>query len=108
MIINILLICFGVWIAYRILGKVSSSSNPKINNGLPKESDFPEGTRFLIKDWDIPLSTGSYKGNKALYTSWYGGIPHPHPSETLKIDNNWPADSYTHWLEIIEKSMNGS
>jgi len=74
---------------------------------LPKESDFPVGTRFLIMEWDVPLSKQtSDDGKTAAYFNWYGGNPSSYSAEHLKIDNNWPADSFSHWLDIVKDSMN--
>jgi hypothetical protein len=72
---------------------------------LPKESDFPKGTEFYIKDWDVPLSKQpDSNGQTVSYFNWYGGKPRPYPVDSLKIDNNWPADSFSQWLKLIEKS----
>lgn len=73
---------------------------------LPKESEFPAGTEFYILEWDVPLSKQpDENGQTVCYFNWYGGKPMPFPVENLKIDNNWPADSFSHWLEIIKESM---
>ncbi len=73
---------------------------------LPKETDFPVGTKFYLFEWDVPLSKEPNKDGKTVsYFNWYGGNKKPYPIERLKIDNNWPADSFEQWLHIIEESM---
>lgn len=76
----------------------------KVN--LPKETDFPVGTEFYILDWDIPLSKQPDGNGKIVsYFNWYGGKSHPFPVEDLKIDNNWPAESFEEWLNLIRTSL---
>jgi hypothetical protein len=75
-------------------------------NKLPKEKDFPSGTEFYIFEWDVPLSKEPNTDGKSVsYFNWYGGKKRPYPMESLKIDNNWPADSYEQWLKLIEQSL---
>lgn len=73
---------------------------------LPAESDFPNGTEFYIFEWDVPLSKEPDESQeKVSYFNWYGGHPKAYPIERLKVDNNWKADSFSQWLEIVKKSI---
>jgi len=75
-------------------------------SALPKEADFPSGTEFYIFEWDVPLSKEpDNTGKKVSYFNWYGCKKRPYPIERLKIDNNWPADSFEQWLQIIRQSL---
>lgn len=76
------------------------------SNTLPEESNFPPGTEFYIFEWDVPLSKEPNNDGKTVsYFNWYGGERKPYPVERLKIDNNWPAESFEHWLEVVRKSL---
>jgi len=68
---------------------------------LPKASDFPAGTRFVIKEFDVPLTWIPDCG----WVNWFGGAPRPYDPEALKVDNNWPADSFEEWIKIVEASL---
>ena len=70
---------------------------------LPSVSDFPPGTEFVIKEFDVPLAFVPGKG----WFNWYGGLPRQYDESSLKVDNNWPADSFEQWVEIINASLNG-
>ena len=73
---------------------------------LPKKSDFPPGTEFYIFDWDVPLSKEPAGDGKAVsYYNWYGGKRRPYSIERLKVDNNWTAESFDQWLEVIRESL---
>ena len=69
--------------------------------GLPQASDFPPGTEFVIKEFDVPLVWVPHQG----WFIWYGGTPRPYDPTHLKIDNNWPADSFEQWVGIVEASL---
>ncbi len=68
---------------------------------LPKASDFPQGTTFVIKESDVPLAYVPGKG----WFNWFDGSPRPYDVRGLKPGNNLPADSFEEWLEIVEASM---
>jgi hypothetical protein len=68
---------------------------------LPKASDFPTGTTFVIKEFDVPLAYVPSKG----WFNWYGGSPRPYDVTGLKPGNNWAADSFEQWLGIVEASL---
>jgi hypothetical protein len=70
---------------------------------LPKASDFPPGTTFVIKESDVPLvqvSNGSW-------FNWFGGTPRPYDARSLQVDNNRDADSFEEWVGVVEASMLG-
>jgi hypothetical protein len=71
---------------------------------LPQLSDFPLGTEFLIKEFDIPLAKIPDDG-KVKYFNWYGGSPRYYDATSLRVDNNWVADSFESWLELIRESI---
>ena len=64
-------------------------------------SDFPEGTEFVIKEFDVPLVFLPDGG----WFNWYGGYSKTYDVRGLKPGNNWPADSFEQWLEVVEDSM---
>ena len=68
---------------------------------LPSASDFPPGTKFVIKEFDVPLVWVPGEG----WSNWYGGSPSQYDVKMLKVDNNWPADSFEQWVEVVEQSM---
>ena len=68
---------------------------------LPQASDFPPGTEFVIKEFDVPLVQMPDGG----WFNWWGGSPSRYDEKMLKVDNNWPADSFEQWVRIIEASM---
>ena len=77
-----------------------------MTDSLPERSDFPQGTEFLILEWDVPLAKEPRPdGLSVSYFNWYGGYPRSYPAERLKPGNNWPADSFEQWLEIIRNSL---
>ena len=68
---------------------------------LPKRSDFPPGTEFVIKEFDVPLVFVPEKG----WFNWFGGTPKPYDVSFLRVDNNWPATSFEEWVGIVAESM---
>ena len=74
------------------------------DNRLPTVLDFPPGTEFVIKEFDVPLALVPGKG----WFNWYGGLPQQYDVRGLRVDNNWPADSFEQWVEIIEASLQGN
>ena len=71
------------------------------NAALPEASDFPAGTTFVIKEFDVPLAWVPGQG----WVNWFGGVPRPYDPKFLKVDNNWPADSFEEWARIVEASL---
>jgi hypothetical protein len=68
---------------------------------LPTQSDFPSGTLFMIKEFDVPLANVPGSG----WFNWYGGVPRSYDPSWLKVDNNWPAESFEAWLAIVARSF---
>ena len=68
---------------------------------LPKASDFPAGTTFVIKEFDVPLTWIPARG----WLNWYGGAPRQYDPQFLTVANNWPADSFEEWVRIVESSL---
>lgn len=68
---------------------------------LPKLSDFPEGTEFVIKEFNVPLVHIPGEG----WFNWFRGKPREYDVKGLKPGNNWEADSFEQWLRIVEESI---
>lgn len=68
---------------------------------LPERSEFPAGTEFVIKEFDVPLVRVPGEG----WFNWFGGTPHPYDERSLRVDNNWPAGSFEEWLGVVEMSL---
>jgi len=71
------------------------------NLPLPTASDFQPGTTFVIKEFDVPL----VQLPNGKWMNWYGGTPRQYDTQFLKVDNNWPAESFEEWLEIVKASI---
>jgi hypothetical protein len=67
----------------------------------PRASDFPPGTRFVIKEFDVPLAYVPGKG----WFNWFGGSPKPYDDTRLRVDNNWPAESFEEWVAVIRDTL---
>lgn len=78
-------------------GTQAMSDDPR----LPKASDFPPGTAFVIKEFDTPLAQVPGQG----WICWWGGAPRPYDPRSLKVDNNWLADSFEEWVGIVAESL---
>jgi len=74
------------------------------DNRLPTISDFPAGTEFVIKEFDVPLACVPGRG----WFNWFGGVPRPYDVSALKVDNNWTADSFEQWVEVVKDSLPGT
>ena len=68
---------------------------------LPKESDFPPGSEFVIKEFDVPLVQVPGRG----WFNWFGGKPRPYDVTFLRVDNNWRAKSFEEWVGIVAASV---
>ena len=69
---------------------------------LPTADQFPAGTEFVIYEFDSPLANVPGLG----WQSWWGGVARPYePRGKLKPDNNWNADSFEQWLEVVEATI---
>jgi hypothetical protein len=73
----------------------------KKDSRLPGAADFPPGTEFVIKEFDVPLAWVPQQG----WFNWFGGFPRPYDETALKVDNNWSADSFQQWLEVVAASL---
>jgi hypothetical protein len=73
------------------------SDDPRI----PKASDFPPGTMFVIKEFDVPLVQIPGRG----WFNWFGGKPRPYHVTALRVDDNWRADSLEEWVGLIKGSL---
>lgn len=74
------------------------------NFQLPKITDFPPGTEFRIKEFNLPLA---WLPNGKWF-NWFGGTPSLYDPKWLRVDNNWLADSFEEWLGVVEDSMKES
>jgi len=72
---------------------------------LPSKEDFPAGTEFVIKEFDVPLARVP-AGGHCEWFNWYGGKPRPYPVEDIKAGNNWPASSFEEWVALVRESLN--
>ena len=65
-----------------------------------KVEDFPEGTEFYIKEFDVPLALIPNKG----WMNYFGGKARPYDVSGLKQGDNWPADNFEQWQQVVEDS----
>lgn len=68
---------------------------------LPAATDFPPSTRFVIKEFDVPLAHVPGEG----WVNWFGGKPRPYEANRLRVGNHWSADSFEHWLAVVADSL---
>jgi len=73
----------------------------KSNYHLPKLSDFPEGTKFYIKEFDVPLV---FEPDNSWF-NWFGGARKPYDVTRLKPGNNWEAESFEEWVSLVKDSL---
>lgn len=71
---------------------------------VPRVEDFPSGTRFVIKDFDVPLACVQVPGGVA-WVNWFGGVARPYDASRLRVDNNWPAGSFDEWAALVADSL---
>lgn len=65
-----------------------------------KLEDFPEGTEFYIKEFDVPLAHIPNNG----WVNYFGGKAREYDVTGLKPGNNWPADNFSQWVKIVNES----
>lgn len=65
-----------------------------------QKHNFPEGTQFYIKEFDIPLT----RYPDGSWTNWFNGHERPYDITYLKPGNNWQAESFEEWLAVVEAS----
>jgi hypothetical protein len=68
---------------------------------LPRSSEFPPGTEFVIKEFNVPL----VRDPVGRWFNWFGGTPRPYDASSLRIDNNWPAGSFEEWVGVVKASL---
>jgi|GEM_PF-2569698 len=66
-----------------------------------QKTDFPLGTEFYIKDFDVPLARIPDIG----WVDFYGGEVRSYEVKNLSIDNNLPANSFEDWRELVRKPI---
>ena len=72
-----------------------------MNTNLPKKADFPDGTEFYIKEFDVPhVRTPSNE-----WFNWFGGKPRQYDVKNLKLENNRPAETLEVWVRIVGESQ---
>jgi hypothetical protein len=67
----------------------------------PTPTDFPPGSTFVIKEFDVPIVHIPGQG----WFNWFGGTPKPYDPKWLKVDNNWPAESFEAWAALVAHSL---
>jgi len=90
----------GVVIYEAVRFKNNTSLNVDNRVKLPARADFPEGSVFYIKEFDIPLVFIPNVG----WVNWYGGRPSEYDPSSLKVDNNWLAESFEEWVALVAES----
>jgi len=55
----------------------------------------------VIKEFDVPLVMIPGQG----WFNWFGGAPLPYDPSYLRVDNNWPAESFEEWIGVVEASL---
>lgn len=71
---------------------------------IPTQHDFPAGTAFVIKEFDVPLARVPRAG-ACEWVNWFGGTPRPYPAASLTVGNNWPAASFEEWAALVKASI---
>ena len=84
-----------------IMSKYHGTSASTDDRSLPSRDAFPEGTRFVIKEFDVPLAQVPGQG----WINWYGGHPRPYDVTSLVPGNHWDAGSFDEWLALIRGSL---
>ena len=55
----------------------------------------------MVKEFDVPLARVPRQG----WFNWFGGEPRPYDERDLRVDNNWPAESFEEWIRVVEASL---
>ncbi|HEV7778654.1 MAG TPA: hypothetical protein VGO76_17410 [Luteibacter sp.] len=71
------------------------------NSKPPRPTDFPPGSTFVIKEFDVPIVHIPGQG----WFNWFGGTSKPYDPKWLKVDNNWPAESFEAWAALVAHSL---
>lgn len=86
------------------LRKLLSGESSSRGARVPDESEFPPGTRFVIKEFDVPL-VQIPREDRYEWINWFGGKPRPYDVKGLKVGNNWEAESFLEWASIVAASI---
>ena len=70
---------------------------------IPRKEDFPEGTRFYIKEFDVPLALAP-DGDSIAWYNWFGGEAQLYDCSHLKQGSHWEAESFSEWQRLIIES----
>ena len=68
---------------------------------VPQPSEFPVGTEFVIKEFDVPLVWIPKRG----WFNWFGGRSQAYDANMLKPGNNWLAKSFDEWARVVTNSL---
>ena len=71
---------------------------------MPCKNDFPEGSKFHIYEFNVPLVQVPNSRSPEWY-NWFGGKPRSWAVEGLKPGNNWEAESFEQWQKIVKESL---
>ncbi len=91
----------GIALVLRICGIALALIGLIVRRRGPTASDFPPGTEFFIKEFDVPLALVPGEG----WFNWFGGVPRAYDSSSLRVDNNWPAGSFKEWRAVVHASL---
>jgi hypothetical protein len=56
---------------------------------------------FVIKEFDVRLAQVPGRG----WLNWFGGTPHPYNPSSLRVDDNWRAESFEEWVGVVRESL---
>ncbi|WEF31684.1 hypothetical protein [Pseudoduganella chitinolytica] len=71
---------------------------------VPQADDFPAGTQFVIKEFDVPLARVPGPGG-GRWINWFGGVARPYDASRLSVGNHWPAGSFAGWQALVAASL---
>ncbi|SAI73849.1 Uncharacterised protein [Bordetella ansorpii] len=72
-----------------------------VTRRVPREDEFPPGSTFHIKEFDVPLVHVPGQG----WFNWFGGAPRAYDINGLKLGNNWPAQDFQEWATLVRDSL---
>lgn len=61
------------------------------------ESDFTEGTEFIIKEFDVPITYSAPGG----WFNWISGTPKEYDPSGLSVTNHDKV-TFREWIEAVE------
>lgn len=74
---------------------------PAAARRVPSEDEFPPGSSFHIKEFDVPLAHIPGQG----WFNWFGGAPRAYDPTGLTPGNNWQAQDFKEWAALVEDSL---